>query len=252
LDYFPHLFRVNHKGDTTLSKGYYQGLYPATSHGVSDVDYSINEKQIYFAGYFKDEVTGKIRLYVSGTNTNFDLGWTSYGSSSPTRYFIKTRVLPNGNLLLVQSWSGGKTNLFIYSPQGERLDSAVIQSSFTSLIIRDVLVNDDSTITIAGQAQSLAYLAKIDIRKLLVTGLEEGDTEKQSFGISPNPSNGILNLTGFQFGNFEIYDAQGALLRKVKVQSVNQQINVQDLNSGTYLYRFSMEDGVRYGKIVKQ
>jgi hypothetical protein len=179
--------------------------------------------------------------------------WVRITYKSDQSYSTRVLKLPDNNLLLASPvFNQSIINLYTFSPDGCRLDSISLTSSIGKLKdMRDMLLNDDNTLMFAGQAQNKAYLAKIDMGRL-TTGVKEEAIAKQEFVLSPNPNTGILTLSAFQFGNLEIYDTQGALMKKLKVDSPNQQINIQDLNSGNYLYRFSTEDGVKYGKIVKQ
>ena len=62
----------------------------------------------------------------------------------------------------------------------------------------------------------------------------------------------FILLFSQQTGNLEIYDTKGLLLKKLKTENLEQQLDISDLKAGAYLYRFMMEDGLKYGKIVKE
>jgi hypothetical protein len=47
-------------------------------------------------------------------------------------------------------------------------------------------------------------------------------------------------------------DISGQLLHKQQIENQSQQIDISDLKAGTYLYRFTSKEGVKFGKVVKQ
>ncbi len=84
----------------------------------------------------------------------------------------------------------------------------------------------------------------------IITGLI--NTSEENILFSPNPTLGLITIRSSQTGNLEIYDTKGLLLKKLKTESLDQQVDISDLKAGAYLYRFKMIDGVKYGKIVKE
>jgi hypothetical protein len=247
-------YKMNNKGDTSevtdilRDSVAYKNVY--TIVGGNVIPY---EDGFVMSGSYTGNNTSSYSAFIARLDKDFNVQWVRITYKSNQSYSTRVVKLPDNNLLLASPVFNQSTiNLYTFSPEGSWLDSISLTSSIGKLKdMRDMLLNDDNTLMFAGQAQNKAYLAKIDLGRL-VTGVEEENIVKKELILSPNPSTGVLNLKGFQFGNLEIYDTQGALLKKLKVDNPNQQINIQDLNSGTYLYRFSMEDGVRYGKIVRQ
>lgn len=86
----------------------------------------------------------------------------------------------------------------------------------------------------------------------IVTEFETVYSELETVKVFPNPSKGYLNIFTRQACNLEITDISGQLLYEQQIEGQNQQVDISDLKAGTYLYRFTTNDGVKFGKVVKQ
>ena len=77
---------------------------------------------------------------------------------------------------------------------------------------------------------------------------------KSSLLITPNPTNNTIQVKEFNSnGVMYIYDMTGRLVLTATIsESENQNINVADLTSGTYLVQVRSNEGVFYSKLVKQ
>jgi len=78
-----------------------------------------------------------------------------------------------------------------------------------------------------------------------------------AFGMYPNPSNGVLNITLSNSSinaNIDIYDMQGRLMfnRENLSGSSNTPLDLQDLQNGTYLMVIRTNEGVGTSRIVIQ
>lgn len=73
------------------------------------------------------------------------------------------------------------------------------------------------------------------------------------FHIYPNPANGYQHImqSHMQIGNLEIYDVDGRLQQKHKITSSDYIIDISNLSSGVYVYRFVTEGLVKQYKVVK-
>ena len=77
---------------------------------------------------------------------------------------------------------------------------------------------------------------------------------KSTLLITPNPANNTIQVKEFSSkGVMYIYDMTGTLVLTATIsESENQQINVANLTSGTYLVQVTSNEGVFYSKLVKQ
>jgi uncharacterized repeat protein (TIGR01451 family) len=89
----------------------------------------------------------------------------------------------------------------------------------------------------------------------IVTESETLDSEFETVKVFPNPSKELLNIrvnevmTG---STFELLEISGQTILKQAIKNNQTQIDISDLKAGTYLYRFTTNNGVKVGKIVKQ
>jgi hypothetical protein len=77
------------------------------------------------------------------------------------------------------------------------------------------------------------------------------------YGMYPNPSNGVLNITlsnSSNNANIDIYDMQGRLVfnRGNLSGSGNIPLNLQDLQNGTYVMIIRTDEGIGTSRIVIQ
>ena len=77
---------------------------------------------------------------------------------------------------------------------------------------------------------------------------------KSTLLITPNPANNTIQVKEFNSnGVMYIYDMTGRLVLTAAIsESENQNINVADLTSGTYLVQVTSNEGMFYSKLVKQ
>ena len=77
---------------------------------------------------------------------------------------------------------------------------------------------------------------------------------KSTLLITPNPTNNTIQVKEFNSkGIMYIYDMTGRLVLTAAIsEDGNQQINVADLTSGTYLVQVISNEGMFYSKLVKQ
>jgi len=89
----------------------------------------------------------------------------------------------------------------------------------------------------------------------IITSISEPENLNAGLTIFPNPSKEFLNvridelMTNTQF---ELLDISGQSILKQSIKNNQTQIDISELKAGTYLYRFTTNDGVKFGKVVKQ
>ncbi len=191
--------------------------------------------------------------YIAKVDTSLNLQWVKFLTLGEDG--VRIHQLPDGSLLTVgANYSPAYISLHKLSQEGELLDSAKVPTQIDTKCNTwySMFHPEDSTLSFAGALNGNAYLARIDLKKFVVTGIKEEPLAQTSFILSPNPSNGALKIQSPQTGNLEIYDTKGLLLKKLKTESLEQKVDISDLKAGAYLYRFMMIDGVKYGKIVKE
>jgi len=78
----------------------------------------------------------------------------------------------------------------------------------------------------------------------------EDEMEDKSLVIFPNPSSNIFRWNDSRLKNVEIIDLTGKTI--LQTVSENQEVNLQYLNTGTYILRLSNDKNTFVRKIVKE
>ncbi len=86
--------------------------------------------------------------------------------------------------------------------------------------------------------------------ELKVTLATEEEIQDKNLVISPNPSTGIFRWNDVSLKNVEVFDMTGRAIFQEKTN--NQEINLQNLNTGIYFLRLSNEKNTFVRKIVKE
>lgn len=83
------------------------------------------------------------------------------------------------------------------------------------------------------------------------TPLRLGNTESSAFSIYPNPTEGIINLTGINSGTLRIYDmiGQQVFVQVIEPSSETRTIDLSSLAKGMYLVQMKSEEGTFTDKI---
>lgn len=78
-------------------------------------------------------------------------------------------------------------------------------------------------------------------------------TADNSISISPNPTNGILDITGAaNLTSYELYDVQGRILEKSFVDAGNIRIDISNRESGLYFLKITSEKGSKIEKVIRK
>ena len=78
----------------------------------------------------------------------------------------------------------------------------------------------------------------------------EEEIQDRNLVISPNPSTGIFRWNDESLKNVEVYDMTGRIIFQQRVD--NQEVNIQNLQTGIYFLRLSNEKNTFVRKIVKE
>ena len=144
------------------------------------------------------------------------------------------------NLDFLQSYKAGGT-------MGEALNDAVFTKDGKTLYITGRTESND-----VYSHNSFGYtdiwIAKINQDVSL--GVNEMRSSDSDCEIYPVPTTGIVNIKNQKDSEFFISDITGKVLVKGKIVSDNQEINIENLDSGMYFIQLSNE--IKFSKISKQ
>lgn len=74
----------------------------------------------------------------------------------------------------------------------------------------------------------------------------------EKFGISPNPASNLIQISGFQKGQYadiQIFDANGKQV--MKIENPAEQIDISNFKPGFYLIKYKTSENVAVKKLVK-
>ena len=137
--------------------------------------------------------------------------------------------------------------------------------TFSELIVPgyDYLITDQSHLVVNKPFENKYYLiedgdwyldGKETYHYSTVSSVSVLDTELGEFNVFPNPAADIVNLNlknKINVAIFELYDTQGKKLISKKIGN-NDQINIENLNSGVYIYNVNTSGIVQNGKLIKK
>lgn len=75
-------------------------------------------------------------------------------------------------------------------------------------------------------------------------------TDNYNISVFPNPANGILNISGIETANIEIYNISGQLVFSQQNINNNSSINIENLQTGIYILRVKEKNNIYTQKIV--
>lgn len=178
-------------------------------------------------GFIYNSTANRDYTFIGKTMPNADPSqdWTETSNtvSGSTRTIVATRSLSGGAGDFVIPNAAGTINIFYARKTG------------TTLGYHDV-GRDYAVLTMTSSTLSTNEVAAA--------------SKKVSF--YPNPAKTIVNLKNIdRINSLDIYDATG---RKVKsIQPEGENINIEDLKSGTYYFEIKLKDGnLSYEKLIKE
>ncbi len=126
---------------------------------------------------------------------------------------------------------------------------AVPISSMTGLTTKSNIAQLIFSSTPAGA--SIAFIDNVMFSKKALVGV--GSTKAEKVGIYPNPSNGTLNITTEKdIQNIVIYNSLGQVVFTQDVNANELKININELPSGFYTVKTSINGVDSFNKIVKE
>lgn len=70
--------------------------------------------------------------------------------------------------------------------------------------------------------------------------------------IYPNPAKDVLNITAEKNSTVDIYSVSGQLIKSMKLEVMNNQINISGFNAGVYTVKVSNDKEVIHSKFIKE
>jgi len=84
-------------------------------------------------------------------------------------------------------------------------------------------------------------------------GIKEGVLGNEILKVFPNPTNDYINISNdFQISNVEVFDLTGRSAKVIDVNNNSLKIDVQDFQSGLYVFKINSESGTAVRKVMVQ
>jgi hypothetical protein len=170
----------------------------------------------------------------SGVNNLNQLIWTPYTGFSYGTYFIYRGTSMN-NMVLIDSISASYTS---YTDMNSPVGLSYYQVSVVP-----------PSPCVATRSLSFAK-SNVSTKEYLHVGV--GESVFASLSVYPNPSNGLLQVKFDQTVRLEILDISGRMVRSETLSAGSSQLNLDDLQDGMYVLRFSTTEGICTKNMVIQ
>lgn len=237
----------------------------------------------YACGF--DDDTQLAGWTTSGNNAaSMGLGTTAANAQSPTQYWIfNTATTTNNNWLYSRpiSLSAGEvvTVSFWYRTASARNFRLTVGTANNAAAQTTVIYNNATLPIATAYAQitaptftapaagtyffgfndlsagtTTAATLRLDtVSMTSVLGTSEFLSSK--FSVYPNPTSNVINFSNTEnavVDTVELADLNGRIVKSVKVNATEGQINVSDLSTGMYMMKITTDQGVATKKIVRQ
>jgi hypothetical protein len=199
---------------------------------------------------YRPDPTRKVQLMIGSTGNQISVSKTWTGSPNPV--FVRAWIDFNGDgifdssemmLSSGASSSSAATSTFNVPP-------FAFQTGTACGVNMRVMVSETFTGSACGTF-SYGEVEDYGVYLLTPANLSANEVnEQRNISIYPNPASDVLNISGIEGTEFEIYNAAGQLMRKGKI--ADQTVNVRDLVKGVYFIQIKNKNDVTKLKFIKK
>ncbi len=181
-----------------------------------------------------EAIRGLDNIYGDAIYTGCTANYWDAGDKSSTSYNLN-KIDSAGNILW-QKYYGGNDYYKLFSIKATQDGGCLMVGT-----IYDTTSNSTDI-----------YIIKVGPDGVFVPGVSSVELPKETYSIYPNPTNGHFTIrSNFNLPAFiELYDLTGRLTNKQTITSNRQQVNVNQLAKGLYVYQLISEGKVARGKVV--
>lgn len=197
----------------------------------------------YMSSYWKD-------------GTPLSCGGNGYGGSIGTNFAYPSNTYTNGPCggNWIETGAGSDKRFVMSSGEFTFQPGAVEELEYAYIAAFDSITNDPLG-KLDTDVQNLHAIYNSSLNQCLTTGIKEQNLQTQ-FKIAPNPTNGILNISGSLKNTtlrIEVIDALGKILLLEDHKEFNQtSINIAHLSSGIYFLKLSSPNYSTTKKFIKE
>ena len=222
---------------------YYNNSFPGVPLSQTDPS-NATEYYQYMSSFWKD-------------GTPLTCGGNGYGGSISTKYAYPSNTYTNGPCGS-STWTEtgvGSDKRFIMSSGPYTLQPGAVDELEYAYIVSFDSITSNPLAKLKTDVQALHSIYNSTLNQCLTTSIKE-QKNQTVFTLSPNPTNGILNINWNSKSNdckIEVIDALGKVLISENHKEINQtSINVSDLSSGIYFVKITSGENTSTKKFIKE
>ncbi|GEN76474.1 hypothetical protein CHA01nite_22140 [Chryseobacterium hagamense] len=199
---------------------------------------------------YRPDPTRKVQLMIGSTGNQISVSKTWTGSPNPV--FVRAWIDFNGDGIFQSSEmmlssgasaSSAATATFNVPP-------FAFQTGNACGVAMRVMISETQTSSACGTF-SYGEVEDYGVYLLTPANLSANEINRpQNISVYPNPASDVLNISGIEGTEFEIYNAAGQLMHKGKI--ADKTINVRDLVKGVYFIQIRNKDHVTKLKFIKK
>lgn len=194
-------------------------------------------------------------------------------NNSASNTFGESEVTSSSSLTMILNTddNGGETTWFIKNPSGEVIfsggpydNNTTINETFNlptegchEYRVIDAGGNGSGSIVVYDSNNDVIYnspgnygaggATSFTVNELV---LGNNDNQLSNVVIYPNPARSVLNIENAENSSIEIYDLLGRVVLSKNNISINQQLNVSNLTTGTYLIKITNNNQIKTDKFI--
>jgi len=222
---------------------YFNNSFPGVPLSQDDPS-NANEYYQYMSGFWKD-------------GTPLTCGGNGYGGSIPTTFAYPSNTYTNGpcgSTSWTETGAGSDKRFLMSSGPYAMQPGAVDELEYAYIVSFDSITNNPLA-KLDADVQALHSIYNSTLNQCLTTSIKEQKNQTE-FTLSPNPTNGVLNISSNLKTNrfkIEVIDALGKILISEEYKELNQtSINVSHLNSGIYFVKVISRENTSTKKFIKE
>ncbi len=199
---------------------------------------------------YRPDPTRKVQLMIGSTGNQISVSKTWIGAANPV--FVRAWIDFNGDgvfdsseMMLSPGSSASSTAAAIFN-----VPATAYQTGTGCAVAMRIMVSETLTNSNCG---TFSYGEVEDYGVYLLTPANLGTNEineQKNISIYPNPASDVLNISGIEGTEFEIYNAAGQLASKGKISG--HKIQVHDLVKGVYFIQVKDKEKSTKLKFIKK
>lgn len=200
---------------------------------------------------YRLDPTRKVQLMIGSTENQISVSKTWIGSPNPV--YVRAWIDFNGDGIFQSSemmLSSGSSALSTATATFN-VPPTAFQTGTTCGVSMRVMISETVTTSSACGTFSYGEVEDYGVYLLTPANLSTNEiNEQKNISLYPNPASDVLNISGIEGTEFEIYNTAGQLVNKGKIS--DQKVQVHDLVKGVYFIQIKNNNNISKLKFIKE